>query len=1085
MKNFVRNQCRKLSQSRTGAAVLMVLLVSVFVVLMGSSVLFTSQNGYLIKLVDRMGLESFYSTESLLDQMRAEVQDFSSTALKDSYTKVMSEYAYIVSTEASEDDIQAAAQAKFSEYFLEELDSYFVDSEADELKDRVNNTETGTEIFEFMTVTDFNTMVSSNNITLSDALYTTAVDVNNTMTVGGKYNPAALGDLLGFPDGVEISAYNPVDDAGNGYFTLEHGVAGDRMVIQDVTIAFVEDGYLTYITTDIIIEMPDFVYSGDTNYGNTSAVYEGVPFSNTASIGKYWVKYSSAMYGDGLVVRGDMYGGVFFIYNENSRSSEDIVFSHSGGRLITSQVPIEKNSTTQLDVLSDDYGNYDSGTTKSSLTGFEVYDGTTFSTEEDSEIWTSSINVHEGSDLSLAGFLDNHDGNYYVVTIYDELGNKLEEVDVPFGGVNVQGDLRVYGGDGSNESNVRIAGDYFGFGSGTTSASASAILIDNTGVNLSLAYEFDRYLRNSDSSYQRYTAAEALERQRLGFTDVEEGDIKTYYVESGYDAGSKDAAEYVKIALQSLKIAGTGYLTVGSTDIEGNEYQLGQSISTLPDQLAYLIPIRALNDARFTSNPAVWTGEFPEVEVITTTVLWGDKTIGDYATNKAHVITNATVAGYTLAYCFYDFISLDHANAYFKDYMTYNESAFQSNYSVFVNTVEVEDFLTVEEIIQEMIEDDLIKTQGNFYAETNDDGIMIASGYGSSTAMDVTVEARVQAFKNAAVTLNPEIPIASDYTTAASKQNPYDYYVDEALFEADSKEMGVGISYGQEVMGFYDSSDNLRGVFSANGTSWLGKQDTPAHFLSAYLPAGANCTYEYVNVMVDKTGINLQARSDERPNYETDAAYAGWTAKQIAEAEENRITYEGVVMAGVGVAVICPLNSNPAGVIDTLDAETEYFFFDDSLYTGSTALQGYQKCIEYDSGFTVTATAADINAKTGSNLPLQVENSLGLWVTNEITYTGLEAYTYVFYNTLKTKYWNEQDEAIDAYFDTFTGKPNQYMPEATYLTVKVPMRAYFDHLVFSMGSSGSEEHTPGEVEKGLVINWGANDLVYFENWEKY
>lgn len=1051
MKNFVRNQCRKLSQSRTGAAVLMVLLVSVFVILMGSSVLFTSQNGYLVKIVDRMGLDSFYSTESLLDQVRAEVQDFSSVALKDSYTKVMSEYSFIVSSNADEESIRDAAQIKFSEYFLEELDSYYVNDTALNREDRVNDSGIGTEIFNFMSVSDFNTMVNGFNaadngstIALSDALYTTGVDVNGTTSVGGTYNPAALAELLGLDDDVTIEAYRSVDGTGNGYFTLEHGVAGDRMVIQDVTISFMEDGYMTYITTDIIIEMPDFVYSGDTNDGNVSSVYAGVPFSNTASIGKYWVKFSEPAVSEGIVVQGDMYGGVFFIYNESvgTVDPEKIIFSHSGGRLITSQVPIDmNNSDAQLSGYMDLYG---SGTIKENLFGFEVYDGATFSTEEDSEIWTLGINAYDGSDLALAGYLDTH-GDVYYVTVYDDYGNVIRTDVVPFGGINVAGDLRVYGGDGDNKSNISIAGDYFGFGAGGTSDSDSAILIDNTGVNLSLDYEFTKFLRNEDGSYKR----DGLTGDRL--------------------------TENVKVALNSLKIAGTGYLTVGSTDIVGNEYQLGQSISTLPDQLAYLIPIRALSseDVVIESNPILLkTTEaitLPVVKVDPNIVLWADKKIGDYinitddgtdtGTGTAHVISNATSGEHTLVYCFYDFKSLDHANAYFEDYIKYNGESFQENYNKFVTTVE--QFKSVEDIMN----DASIVTKGSFYAETDSNGIMVASGYGDSNAMNVSVETREQMYKNAAVTLNPDIPIDEDYTTLASKQNPFDYYVNLELLLEDTKYAGSFTNLWEPMLGFYDDL-GLRSVLYNGGFIWTGKDEA-----NEFLDDGTNRTLNTnLNMIVSTSGINLQARA--KTQAQLDAYYPStMTDLQIQIAEEDRLTYEGLVMSSVGVAIISPLISNPVGVIESLNAETEIFLFDSKNDTHGVS--DWQKFIVYDPDLKVVETIEETDPSTG------------LLVERDIEHEGLAAYTYLYYSDLKSKYWNETDGELDAYLDTEVGKPNQYMPEAEYVTVKVAYRAYFDHLVYTTGSNGSEEHTPGEVEKDIVINWGANDLVYFENWEKY
>lgn len=282
MKNMI--QCNKLKHNQKGAALLMVLLVTAFVVLMGSSVLFTSHSGHLVKLVDRQGLDTFYSTETVLDQMRAQVQDFSSAALRDSYTKTMSEYAFIEASQSDEDDILSEAQNVFNKYFCEELSKVSFDGATstasrevveqvfDFVKDVSSSTTPSGErtyISDFLEFehypTDFvypdgfGVSVPSTgifsvaeivepsdkgdfNVTVYEEVYTrntngtisSSTKTESTTTSWGIYNASALKEMLQFGTGVTVTSGEPVtvcltnssikdtlEDDRYGYFTLE------------------------------------------------------------------------------------------------------------------------------------------------------------------------------------------------------------------------------------------------------------------------------------------------------------------------------------------------------------------------------------------------------------------------------------------------------------------------------------------------------------------------------------------------------------------------------------------------------------------------------------------------------------------------------------------------------------------------------------------------------------------------------------------------------------------------------------------------------------------------------------------------
>lgn len=880
MKNLLARSWQKVQKNQRGAALLMVLLVMTFVVLMGSSVLFTSNSGYLVKLVDRAGLDTFYSTEEILDQVRAEIQQFSTSSLQDSYTKTMADYSFIAATTADAEGIESAAQDKFQQYFLEELDTLYVDSSG-------ALSETGSSSDKIFTFESFT------GTTVPDGQFAVTMDITNgsttssMTTVGGTYDASNLQSLLegALPSSssdVTITTSEPAGtDPNVGTFTLETSLTGNRLVLKSVTISFMEDGYEVNITTDIIIEMPDFVHTGESSFGYEATTLEGVPFENVASIGKYWVKTSQTTSG-ALLVEGDMYGGVFFIYNEStdddyegtSYNSENIVFSHGGGRLITSPDPINP-----------EHSQLETGTIHAeTLSGFEVYQGTSFFTRSDSEIWASDINVHEGSDAILQGYESEHPDVYTVTQ--------------NFGGVNVAGDLRVYGGVDGNVTNFVLTGDYFGFGYGNTADSSSAILIDGTDVNF--AFDF------------------------IGDSD-------------GDGIGDKYSWATETSKLDSLFLAGTSFLTpntrVGATN---TEYALGQSLSTLPDQIAYLIPAGALPNVA--SNPSVMTtktDELPTSTVDTSYVLWntdqGEKKIGDYAESNAKVITMPYANGNTVVYYFYDFGTegsadwRDNSNAYFADYVAANPETFTNNYSMFV---------TMDKIAYETMDGASINTAGNIYAM--DHGVVrIGPASTSYSGLTTLANTKAQQFKNASVTLNPEISIHSDYeNVAADKENPYDYYIKSItkgaaeydLYWYDAQQIyrlysddSARISPAT-LLDFWDEDGKLVGIM-ANDWAWRGTTDTSGRISATDVSD--------VCIIVTQSGINIESSSE---------------------------TYEGLVMSGVGVAVQSPIISDPEKVVDALTATTVVPL--QPVQPGSFILYEDDKTEENEDGETVTGLDA-------------------------------------------------------------------------------------------------------------------------------
>lgn len=755
MENTRKKIWKKLKESTRGAALLMVLLVTVFVILAGSSVMFTSYNGYLMKLMEREGSKTFYTTEEIMDLVRVQYQEAASDALQKSYTQVMSEYSFIVSQYKEEAAIQEAAQNKFNEYFIKELHSgrdLASGGTADLFTvDDLSNLATNLEAGGARPVEGTYDTSALGALLPADAKYTyefgTSTDASNN-TLGQTIAGTTL-----FGEGPSASTTETPDNKYDGTFAFGYGDNGyPRLVIENLTVSYVADtGYQTNITSDIIIEMPMFTHTGEINSGNTGR-NEGLPFDNAATVGKYWVKTSEKRTNlDELLVKGDIYGGTFFTYNETGTvgtmaDSQKIVFSHGDGRLITNADAIVDTDRANLFITGTNADRFRTDNLGREIhEGLEVYDGTTFTTLDTSEIWARSVYVDAGSNMKLISSRTPYDSEYlyyfdedrfkyyngifYHLTASGNIGLPVDH-QPGVGGTYIAGDILVDGGEAGyqniggsnvlvyNDSKVTLGGDMVLFGNGRTAETSSAIIIDGPDVV-------------------------------LDFT-----------------------------ALKDIRLAGSAYLSPGRVDSVSGEYDLGQSMSALPDQIAYLIPPEALSNSGYgniNSNPIMVETEtslFTGTTVSTSHLLWGSKNIGNYAESTPTIISR-TYGDTILYYFFYDFKDSTAQAEYLKDYVANNDS-FQTNLELFVD-------------MDKVVDGDLsygLTNSGSYYYVK--DGQLVVEDP-SNTDLDSVYALYQERFENVSVTLWPDVKAVN---TEIIRMKPGTVQLtDTALLDADMELM--------------------------------------------------------------------------------------------------------------------------------------------------------------------------------------------------------------------------------------------------------------------------------------------------------
>ncbi|MEA4966116.1 MAG: hypothetical protein VB055_09880 [Oscillospiraceae bacterium] len=193
---------RGLRRDHRGSGIVTVLVCMLLVVALGAALLFTSYVGLKIKLSDRSGVESFYSAETAMTEIRAGVQQAVTTSIADAYSKVLLQYNTAVDTEAA-----------FH-----------------------NNFKTALFAWSYTPLSG------------------TAQPLFTALTEGGElYNRDVLRQFLSTAHQSSVS----LDGCGAAVT-----VSGTAVTLENVAVSYTDSkGYETAISADITISLPDFTYS--------------------------------------------------------------------------------------------------------------------------------------------------------------------------------------------------------------------------------------------------------------------------------------------------------------------------------------------------------------------------------------------------------------------------------------------------------------------------------------------------------------------------------------------------------------------------------------------------------------------------------------------------------------------------------------------------------------------------------------------------------------------------------------------------------------------------------------------------------
>ncbi|MEF9972269.1 MAG: hypothetical protein RR731_08150, partial [Oscillospiraceae bacterium] len=109
-----QNNLQSFGKNNKGSAILSVVVAMMFVVALGSALLYAAYTGFSIKMTEREDRKNFYSADKAMDEIRAGIQDAVSKALGEAYTETLVKYG---STSESGDDVQH----KFAATFIDKL----------------------------------------------------------------------------------------------------------------------------------------------------------------------------------------------------------------------------------------------------------------------------------------------------------------------------------------------------------------------------------------------------------------------------------------------------------------------------------------------------------------------------------------------------------------------------------------------------------------------------------------------------------------------------------------------------------------------------------------------------------------------------------------------------------------------------------------------------------------------------------------------------------------------------------------------------------------------------------------------------
>ena len=188
---------------RRGSGIITVIVCMMLVIALGSTLLFASYTGYMIKVSEKKSTANFYSTDTAMSEIRAGIQGAVTKSIAAAYSSVLVEY-----------NTSADTAGDFRSKFKQALYAWS-DSNGHSL---------------------FSSVIQNGNIVQA-------------------YVPSVLPDFLSVSGAVTVTGSGEVTES------LDGGGMTKSIALRGISVRYAHNGYETNISTDIVISMPDFNYT--------------------------------------------------------------------------------------------------------------------------------------------------------------------------------------------------------------------------------------------------------------------------------------------------------------------------------------------------------------------------------------------------------------------------------------------------------------------------------------------------------------------------------------------------------------------------------------------------------------------------------------------------------------------------------------------------------------------------------------------------------------------------------------------------------------------------------------------------------
>lgn len=221
-----------------GSAIVSVIVVTAFITILATTILYTTGINYRVKANDYQNKQTFYKAEQALDELKAALVDDVSEAYAYAYSEVAAEYSQLGAGERT---------AEYNRLFVEYLSKLWKDGASSRVK-----------------------MAGDDEVkALKDYFKSkTGLDAE---------------ECLDYPEGTEPDGTVAADYVVSYDDSL---ASKGQFIIRNVHVKHAENGYITYIRTDIALNAPDYNWNAA---ASTSG--DGVLRMSDYVVYMNWTKY--------------------------------------------------------------------------------------------------------------------------------------------------------------------------------------------------------------------------------------------------------------------------------------------------------------------------------------------------------------------------------------------------------------------------------------------------------------------------------------------------------------------------------------------------------------------------------------------------------------------------------------------------------------------------------------------------------------------------------------------------------------------------------------------------------------------------